>query len=222
MEWLEFKDKYITENLGIDKEFGEILSFIDFGNVNYWFSEDTQDNDNNPLKDDQRIGISVEKLKDFCSIFSKDIRFYYGHDQGNESSIRFIVANRYIFGKPRVFTKRIQKVRHYLTDEEIQSNTRNVFSDKRGKYVFLPKCNFDVEITVDAIRLMKSYNTIALFSGDADFVSLLTFLKNNEKKIILFKHGNITNDLRRISDKVISAQDIKNYITRIEKQKPGV
>ena len=166
--------------------------------------------------------MEIERLKNFCSTFSEDIRFYYGHDQSNEGSIRFIMACRHIFGKSRVFTKRIQKVRHYPTSEEMISNTRDIFTDKGGKYILLPKCNFDVEITVDTIRLMKDYDTIALFSGDADFVSLLRFLKTNKKKVILFKHGNITGGLRKVSDKIISAQNIKGHITKVKKQKPNV
>jgi len=116
----------------------------------------------------------------------------------------------------------MQKVRHHLSTDEIESNKRVTFIDRDGVYIHLPKCNFDVEISVDAIRLMDKYDTIALFSGDADFVSLIRFLKKNGKKVILFKGGYITTELREVSDKVINAQNIKKHIAQVVKQKPGV
>lgn len=79
----------------------------------------------------------------------------------------------------------------------------------------MPKCNFDVEICVDAIRLMNKYDTFCLFSSDADFVSLIKSLKNNRKKIILVKGGYIQYSLKINCDLVISAQDIKKQIAYI-------
>ena len=100
-------------------------------------------------------------------------------------------------------------------------NTRATFMDAGGIYIRLPKCNFDVEITVDAIRLKDQYDTLALFSGDADFVSLARYLKKNGKKVVLFKGGHITSDLRNAADKVINAQNIKRHIVQLKKRKPG-
>lgn len=223
MDLLDFKREYIKTELGINESYGRILVIIDFGNVDYWFAEDRQDADNKALAVDEKLVISLDKLKGFLSLFSDNIRFYYGHDQEKDGSLRFISAIRHIFGKSRVFTKPIQKIRHYLTSGETISNTRATHTDIDGSYVYLPKCNFDVEISVDAIRLMKDYDTLVLLSSDADFVSLLRFLRKekNDKKIILIKAGNIIKDLRESCDKLINAQSIKNQIAEIKKQKPG-
>lgn len=224
MDLEAFKKEYIVKTeLDIDEGYGRILVAIDFGNVNYWFSDDRQDADNKALADDEKLVVDLDKLNAFCSLFSGHIRFYYGHDPEREGSLRFIAAARHVFGKNRVFTKPVQKIRHHLKLSEIVGNTRATHEDAEGTYVYIPKCNFDVEISVDTIRLMEDYDTLALFSGDADFVSLARFLKKkgNDKKLILFKGGNITGDLRNISDKVLNAQAIKRHITTIEKQKPG-
>jgi len=215
------KEVLIKGDLGIGDEYGRILTIIDFGNVDYWFDEDRQDSDNNPLAEDQKLVIDLDKLKSFCSLFSDHIRFYYGH---NTSKVSFISAAKYAFGKNMVFTKPIQKVRHNITLEELPSNTREILSDKEGSYILLPKCNFDVEISVDVIKLMDEYDTLALFSSDSDFVSLNRFVRNksNGKKVILFKAGHIIGDLRKNTDKVINAQNIKRSITIIKQQKPGV
>ncbi len=222
MDIQDFKKEYIVgTELGIDATFGKILAVIDFGNVNYWFDEDRQDADNKALQEDEKFRINLEGLYDFASLFSDHVRFYYGHDSQKKESLAFISAARHIFGK-RVYTKPMQKVRHHLSADEIESNKRATFTDNEGVYIHLPKCNFDVEISVDLIRLMDRYDTVALFSADADFVSLIRYLKKNGKKVILFKAGFITTDLKEVSDKIINAQNIKKHIAQVVKQKPGV
>lgn len=221
MDLEEFKNQYTKKELGVSEKFGKILTFVDFGNVNYWFEEDRQTYDFVALKTDERLIVDIKKLKDFLEIFSKDIRFYYGHDPANKGSVWFIQKAQDIFGKNRIYTKAMQKVKHYLnTKEEVRLNTRLLHSDNDGNFVFLPKCNFDVEISVDAIKIMQHFDTICLLSSDADFVYLLRFLKQNGKKIILIKGGHAVHQLKDISSLVINAQNIKKYITAI-KQKPG-
>jgi len=222
MDLNEFKKQYIQQELGISGKFGKIFTFIDFGNVNYWFEEDRQTHDYVALKDNEKFSVNNSKLKDFLNLFSSDIRFYYGHDSSKEKSLWFVQKNQEIFGINRVFTKPIQKIRHYLeTQNEITTNTRAIHHDNIGDYVFIPKCNFDVELSVDAIKTLNYYDTICLLSSDADFVYLLKYLKKRGKKVILIKGGNVVHQLKEISNLVINAQDIKKHITDI-KQKPGI
>ncbi|MEK7140402.1 MAG: NYN domain-containing protein [Patescibacteria group bacterium] len=224
MDLQEFKKEYIQTELNITEDkFGKIFSFIDFGNVNHWFEEDRQDHEHNLLSLDEKLVIDLEKLKNFTETFSVDRRFYYGHDPNNTGSFNFLMACKNIFDPKRVFTKHIQKIKHYLNTElDIKKNTRDIYKDKDGIYVQIPKCNFDVEISVDAIKLMEHYDTLCLFSGDADFVHLARFLKGRDKKIIIIKGGNIVHQLKDIADKVVNAQDIKRHISVIKKQKPGI
>lgn len=133
--------------------------------------------------------------------------------------MKFLGKVKYLFGENKVFTKSIQKIKHYLKDEEIQKTTRDIHKDQNGYFVYLPKCNFDVEICVDSIRLMKKYDTFCIFSGDSDFIALIEYLKHNHKKIILVKSGHVQNTLIKNSDLVINAQDIKSYISFINKAK---
>lgn len=221
MDLQEFKKEYVQKELGISEKFEKILTFVDFGNVNYWFEEDRQNHAYVALKNNEKLFIDILKLKEFLNIFSSDIRFYYGNDSSNTKSIWFIQKAQEIFGKTRVFTKSMQKIKHYLQNKDRASNTRTLFHDKEGDFVYLPKCNFDVEISVDAIKTLLHYDTICLLSSDADFTYLLRFLKQKGKKIILIKGGHIVHQLKDIADIVINAQDIKKYITDI-KQKPGI
>lgn len=222
MELNEFKKQYVKNELQITEDYGRILSMIDFGNVNYWFENDRQDADNKALAEEEKLKIDFQNFKEFTDLFSKDIRFYYGTDRNKVGSVNFISMLKNVFGRNRVFSKQIQYIRHHLKKDEIHTNTRITFKDNDGTFVRLPKCNFDVEISVDAIRLLDNFDTLAMFSSDADFIALFRYLRNQGKKIILIKGGNITSDLRNATELVVNAQNIKRYITRVEKQKPGV
>lgn len=219
MQIQDFKKDYIKEELGIEEKYGKIFSFIDFGNVNYWFKNDTQDYDFKKIKNNEKLVINIEKLKEISDIISIESRIYYGFDPIKESSRNFISKLKSTFGANKAYTKEIQKIKHHLNDLEKLSNTRDIKNDNIGDFVLIPKCNFDVEISVDVIKTLNYYDTICLWSGDADFVYLLRYLKSKGKKIILIKSGHITNDLRKISNKIINAQQLKSKITEIKSKK---
>lgn len=216
MDFQEFKNYSIRQKLRIDDRFGKIFVFIDFANVDKWFEEDRMDWENNALDNDKQLSIDLEKLFNFAKNFSDHVRFYYGHDPQKDGSLKFLGKTKYIFGEKMVFTKPMQQIKHRLEDGDI--TTRRIQHDREGDFVYLPKCNFDVEICVDAIRLLTKYDTFCLFSSDADFVSLLKFLKNNRKKVILIKGGFVQHSLKANSDLVISAQDIKENLVRIKQK----
>lgn len=215
MEFQDFKNSEIKKKLGIDEKYGKIFVFIDFANVDRWFADDIFDWDGKILPAGSKLSIDLEKLNNFTKVFSSQTRFYYGHDSKREGSLKFLGKTKYVFGENYVFTKPIQQIRHYLQDSEKVLNTRRIQHDNDGDFIFLPKCNFDVEICVDAIRLMNKYDTFCLFSSDSDFVSLINYLKNNRKKIILVKGGYVQHKLKINSDLVINAQDIKINIAYI-------
>ena len=79
-------------------------------------------------------------------------------------------------------TKDLQKIKHYIELGE-QHNKNHINKDKDGKnYVEIRKCNFDVEISVDALKMLGHYDTFCIFSGDADFVYLNNFLRKKVKR----------------------------------------
>lgn len=202
-------------SLEMDKnKFGRIYSFVDFGNVNYWYERDERDENNNILSQGQKLVIDIEKLANFINLFSEHGRFYFGLDLGNSKSIKIISKARQCFDK--TVTKLIQKIRHYVSSSEEKDTTRFVNQDGHGRYIYIPKCNFDIEICIDAIRLLDKYDTFCLFSSDADFTYLLDFLKRKKKKIILFSAGYITHRLKEKADLNINAQKIKKEITFIK------
>jgi uncharacterized LabA/DUF88 family protein len=54
------------------------------------------------------------------------------------------------------------------------------------------KADWDVGITVDAIRLSPSLDAIVLVSGDGDFVPLIEYLQNQGKQVEVMAFGNTT------------------------------
>lgn len=226
MDLETLRQKSICSELGITaEEFPRVMAFIDFGNVNHWFRNDDRDENGDLLPEDNELTIKLEKLKSFLDSFSDHVRFYYGHNPSSQGSQDFIKVAKYVFGKTRVFTKPMQKIRHYLSESDILTNTRTIQSDRDGRFVLIPKCNFDVEISVDAMRLAEHYDTFCLLSGDSDFLHLVRFLRTEQKKkTLLIKGGYIQSALAKeveLAGKIINAQDIKLYIAE-KKQKSGL
>ena len=220
MDLQDLKKKFIKDELHITEDYGKIFTFIDFSNVNKWFQNDNQDWGNKLLASDERLSIDLEKLKSFVDIFSERVRIYYGENPKNQKSLSFTYVMRKVFGKRDVMTKDIQKIRHYFeTGEHIPD--KYVETDVDGKkFIEIRKSNFDVEISVDALKMLEHYNTFCIFSGDADFVYLNNYLKRKGKKVIIVKGGYILTKFRESADLVINAQNIKKHIAKVEKQKP--
>jgi uncharacterized LabA/DUF88 family protein len=63
------------------------------------------------------------------------------------------------------------------------------------------KGNMDVEMTIDAIHYMNKYDVAVLFTGDSDFLALVSYLKNGGKKVFIFSsQNNISQELRTGGD----------------------
>lgn len=61
--------------------------------------------------------------------------------------------------------------------------------DLQEFYDGLKKADWDVGITVDAIRIAPSVDTIVLGSGDGDFLQLVDYLKNQGKRVEVIAFG---------------------------------
>jgi uncharacterized LabA/DUF88 family protein len=63
------------------------------------------------------------------------------------------------------------------------------------------KGNMDVEMTIDAIHFAQKYTTAILFTGDSDFLPLVNYLRNGNKKVYIFSSkNNVSQELRTGSD----------------------
>ena len=208
--------EFILQNLNIEKNiFKRISTFVDFGNVNHWFDRDRAPFFAKPLKNKEKISIDIHKFGSFIDLFSEKKFFYYGIDPKNKASIHI----QSIAGQARfkTNTKNIQFIHQYIDQKDFSDQQLALLStDKRGPYLETPKCNFDVELTIDALRLSGKYDTFALFSSDSDFGVLLSYLKNIGKKIILFHSGPTSFMLKKYADLAINGQRIRENICYIK------
>jgi uncharacterized LabA/DUF88 family protein len=63
------------------------------------------------------------------------------------------------------------------------------------------KGNMDVEMTIDVMRTLKKYNTAVFFTGDSDFLALVSYVRNTGKKVFIFSSkNNISQELRTGGD----------------------
>lgn len=59
------------------------------------------------------------------------------------------------------------------------------------------KGNMDVEMTIDAVNLVERYDTAVLFTGDSDFLALVNYIKNRNKKVHVFSsRNNVSSEMR--------------------------
>jgi uncharacterized protein (TIGR00288 family) len=72
-----------------------------------------------------------------------------------------------------------------LTKLGIETRVR----DLQEFYGGLKKADWDVGITIDAVRISPDVNTVALASGDGDFLQLVEYLKNQGKRVEIIAFG---------------------------------
>lgn len=53
------------------------------------------------------------------------------------------------------------------------------------KHQVVPKGDCDIDLVVDAIRRRKSYGTLFLVAGDGDYVALVNYLKQCQKRVVV-------------------------------------
>ena len=85
-------------------------------------------------------------------------------------------------------------------------------------YGGLKKADWDVGITVDAIRLAPSLDVIVLVSGDGDFVPLVEYLKNQGKQVEIMAFSKSTSSkLKEIGDDFTDLGKSKYLLKKEEK-----
>ena len=70
----------------------------------------------------------------------------------------------------------------------------------------------DVELTIDAIRLMGTYDTAVLFSGDGDFAALCKYLRDHGKRVIIISYRD------HVSYELINDSDLYISLDKFEKE----
>lgn len=75
------------------------------------------------------------------------------------------------------------------------------------------KGNMDVEMTIDAIHFANRYSTAVFFTGDSDFLALVSYLRRHGKKVYIFSsRNNASLELRTGGDGYYDVLDIADDI----------
>src|SRR3989344_6680843 len=100
------------------------------------------------------------------------------------------------------------------TGYKLVTKPLKVIKDK-SKTGHTRKANFDVEIAIETMKQIDSFDTMMLFSGDSDFDYLLKELKKKDKKVIVVSTKyHISRELIKRADAYIDLRKIKKLIER--------
>lgn len=204
MDLQELKTKYYFFDL---EKFGKIFVFVDFSNVRHWAKDFWPEENKYRLC----VEIDIEKLSNLCNWVSPKRKFFY---YGYYSKKDDLSKNHKLNKKYRNSIFRINKARK----SGFQVKTKEIKMipqyNEEGKFVGkFPKCNFDVEITMNMLQKIRKYDTVMLFSGDSDFGELLKYLKTKGKKVIVVSARNcMSTELQEAADKFIPAETLKSFL----------
>lgn len=79
--------------------------------------------------------------------------------------------------------------------------------DLQEYYGGLKKADWDVGISIDAVRINPNVDTIVLVSGDGDFIQLIEYLKNQGKRVEVMAFGrSASSKLKEVVDEFIDLE----------------
>lgn len=124
---------------------------------------------------------------------SKKIRdFYYSAYPANGT------RNYDLDGRHKFFTFLKKGLNFKVIKKQLK---RIKIENEIGEEKIKEKGDMDVEISIDVMNSINNYDTVVLFSGDSDFLALISYLKNHNKKVYIFSSkNNISTELRTSGD----------------------
>ncbi len=130
--------------------------------------------------------LDMKKLKNYLKVkYHASVLEIYYYDAYPEVGTReYSVSNKHSF-----YTA-LQKRMGYIVRKKPLKQI------KTGSGLIIEKGNMDVELTIDAVALVNSYDVAVLFSGDSDFLELVSFIRNRDKKVyIVSSKNNVSSEL---------------------------
>jgi uncharacterized LabA/DUF88 family protein len=98
---------------------------------------------------------------------------------------------------------------------QVRTKPTSYFYDKKenkGR----PKCNFDVEITIDALSKIDEYQRFILCSGDGDFINLIKYLNGKYRKtILIYPIDRTSKRLMKSAKEHFTLGSIKEFVEKI-------
>jgi uncharacterized LabA/DUF88 family protein len=147
-------------NLSRNKDRNIVI--VDFANVDKW-----QESLGWP------VGIKQlsQLVKHFATGKQELRRFYYGKDYGPKEKS----------SKLSKWSNRIHTSAQYNNFEIISKRVKYI-PDSKYETGFIKKCNLDIEMAIDLVRMVDSYDRAIIFSGDGDLECVIRLLKEEYDK----------------------------------------
>jgi uncharacterized LabA/DUF88 family protein len=165
------------------------------------------------LKDDFLIKIRAENTNtsnERIGIFVDVQNIYYGAKDSFNGKIDFkklltnilkerklVIANAYMIDSNvnnKSFVSCLKQIGYEIKSKELRVRTDGS-----------AKGNTDIELTIDALNIKDKLDTVALVSGDGDFVPLVEFLKSKNMKVEVYSFSVYKNstafDLKQVASR---------------------
>lgn len=174
--------------------------FIDASNIHYYL-----------VKADWRI--DWKKFKEYCEKRYDSPKFFYYEGVPSKSQYFDIHPDE---GIAQFIEAKKNKLNYFKVLKGISFKVRHkpvgrVYDNTAGEFKY--KCNFDVELTIDALDGLDNYQIFVLFSGDGDFVKLIKYLKGKKKKtVVIAPSERLSWNLERAANQIIYLEDLKDKI----------
>lgn len=159
----------------------------------------------------QRVAVFIDAQNMYHSarsLFSGRVNFK-AVLQTSVSGRQLIRAFSYVIrtktGEEKAFLEALEKVGIELRVKDLQEF-----------YGGAKKADWDVGLTVDAIRTSEIVDTIIIASGDGDFIPLVEYLKNQGRRVEVIAFGKSTSGkLKEIADDFIDlGEEPSRYIIK--------
>lgn len=149
--------------------------------------------------------IDYQKFYDYYKTRYELVKIFYYEGQHSKKSFldqrpgrteaEFLTQD----GRKNRFFKKMRSLGYTVRTKPISS----VYDKTSGRSEL--KCNFDVELTIDALDQLPAYDTAILCSGDGDFTKLIRYLKGKGKNAIVVAAGErLSTTLREAANKIDS------------------
>jgi uncharacterized LabA/DUF88 family protein len=161
--------------------------------------------------DASNVWNAVKSIKKFIEY--KTLKNYFGKNF-NADKVEIFYYDAYpkdgtrdydLDGKHRFYTYLKKGLGFTVRKKEL----KRISDIGEGGEAIIEKGNMDVEITINALHNLDQYDTAILFSGDADFLALVNYLKNRGKKVYIFSSkDNISHELKTGGSGYFDLKDI--------------
>lgn len=147
---------------------GAAIAYIDWANVHGWETS---------LKRE----IDIDRLFSYLKMYPEisDIRLYFGKD---------------IHPKSTAFLERAGKTGYAITSKQVKYILE---ADIEGKKIYRRKCDFDMEICIDAHEaIQKDIRSFIFFTGDGDFAPLYQkLIRLGKQVIVVYSPGHLGREI---------------------------